>query len=258
MDLDKVKTDDQKWQLWVDALSQDGLSLKETLIRENMDYLTWDREQVLSCWGEKGTEKIKQKWEREKPKTEKEIQDYYNTLKLYIPELSSWHALSKNIALMKIIDFLLLCKKRKKESFLDYGGGIGSNVIFFNHYGFKATYADISDEMLNYAKWRVKRHKKTAEFIDLKEKTLSDNKFDCVTSIEVLEHLTDPLSAMETIHQSLKFGGLVLITTPFFKDEERPQHLVHDMEIADKFIDLGFKTLSVTKDKMFRVLEKTG
>ena len=39
MDLDKVKTDDQKWQLWVDALSQDGLSLKKTLIRENMDYL---------------------------------------------------------------------------------------------------------------------------------------------------------------------------------------------------------------------------
>ncbi len=257
MNLNKIKTDDQKWQLWGDALSGEGLILKETLIKENIDYLKWNREQVLSRWGEKGTEKTKEKWEIEKPKTEKEIKNYYNTLRLYIPELSSWHALSKNIALMKIIDFMLLCKKNKKKIFLDYGGGIGSNVIFFNHYGFNSTLADISNEMLNYSKWRIKRHMKNVDFIDLKEKSLPINAFDCATCIEVLEHLIDPLSAMKKIHKSLKIKGLILITTPFYKDEKRPQHLVHDMRIADKFNDLGFKIFSINKDKMFRVLEKT-
>jgi len=147
-----AQTPDEKWSLWEAALKDKGKSLRETLIQENVDYLKWSRKEVLSCWGEDGTEKIKQRWEKENPKTKKEIENYYNKLDLYIPELSSWHAMVKNDDFIKIIEFLQLCTKSNHFSYLDFGAGIGSSGLVFRYYGFSVTLADISDAMLNYSK----------------------------------------------------------------------------------------------------------
>lgn len=246
----------EKWMLWEKALKQNNLPLSETLIQENMEYLHWSKEEVLSCWGEKGTQKIKEKWINEDPKTQDEINKYYNNLDLYIPELSSWHAINRNEDIIKIVEFLQLNVRKRAKSYLDYCAGIGSAALFFRYYGFSVTLADISDSMLNYAKWRFKRHKDKANFIDLKKNKLPLNKFDCAMSMEVLEHVTNPEEIINNIGQSLKKGGLLFITTPFYKDKDRPQHLIHDMYIANKFEKQGLKRVSNKEDKIYRIFEK--
>ncbi len=249
-------TEDDKWKLWETALKKQETSLKETLIEENMEYLKWTREQVLDCWGEKGTEKIKKKWIKENPKTNEQLTNYYNTLSLYIPELSSWHAIEKNEDIIKIINFLQFSIKQNFTTYLDFGAGIGSGGIFFNYFGFEITLADISDAMLNYQKWRIKKHNIKACFIDLKKENIPYKSVDCATAIEVLEHVSDPTSEMNTIRLALKKNGYVFITTPFFKDKKRPQHIIHDISIAKEFEKLGFKLISEEQNGLYRVLKK--
>lgn len=251
-----ARTSDDKWNLWESALKDTDKTLEETLIQENADYLKWSREEVLSCWGEKGTEKIKQKWEKESPKTKEDIINYYNTLDLYIPELSSWHAMVKNIDHLKNVEFLQLCLKSNCSSFLDYGAGIGSSGLVFYYYGFSVTLADISDVMLNYSKWRFQRHNAKARFIDLKKMSIGENLYDCITAIEVLEHVSNPVDAMRKIYKALKSGGYVFVTTPFFKDEKRPQHLVHDMNTAKEFEHLGFSLIKENGEGLYRLYKK--
>ena len=249
-------TDDERWFLWEKALSAEGKSLKETLIEENMHYLKWSREKVLSYWGVAGTQKIKENWIKENPKTKKEINEHYNKLYLYIPELSSWHAIEKNIDLIKAVEFLQFCARNNLRSYLDFGAGIGSAALFFAYYGFSVSCADISNSMLGYSRWRFKRHHAKAHFIDLKKNKLPENKFDCVMSMEVLEHVPDPIETVNNIRLSLKPGGYLFVTTPFLKDEERPQHLVHDMRIADQFEKIGFIVISVSKNKIYRIYKR--
>lgn len=252
----EAQTDDSKWSLWEDSLKQNGLSLTDTLIKENMVYLNWSREKVLDCWGEKGTEKIKEKWLKQNPQTESEIINYYNTLDLYIPELSSWHTIIKNEDLLKIVEFLQFSVKKNLKTFLDFGAGIGPNGLLFNKYGFTVTLADVSDSMINYSKWRLKQHNVRFNSIDLKVKTLPDNVFDCATAIEVLEHMTDPTSAMEKIRRSLKIGGYIFCTTPFYSDPNRPQHIVHDAQTAQNFEKLGFELISESNKGLYRTLKR--
>ncbi len=251
-----ASTDDARWLLWDQALKMPHLPLTETLIKENMEYLGWTKEQVLSCWGEKGTEKIKEKWIQDHPENAQQIQDYYNSLRMYIPELSSWHAIVKNDALLHILEFLQLCVKNNYSSFLDYGAGIGSNGILFNYYGFNVTLADISDEMLSYQKWRLPRHGVIASYVDLKKGQLPVNYFDCATCIEVLEHTTNPVEIMDSIRKSLIIGGVAFVTTPFFKDPERPQHIIHSMEVTKEFESLGFDQIWVSSDRFYRFYKR--
>lgn len=252
----RAVSDDEKWHIWEKALCTTGKSLKETLIVENMHYLKWSREKVLSCWGEVGTQKIKENWLKENPITKEEINAHYNKLYLYIPELSSWHAIKKNVDLIKVVEFLQWCVKNNLQSYLDFGSGIGSAALFFGYYGFSISCADISDSMLDYSRWRLKKHNIKSVFIDLKKKKLPENKYDCAMSVEVLEHVPDPVETVDNIRLSLKLGGYLFVTTPFFKDEERPQHLIHDMRIADQFESLGLKVIAVSKNKIYRIYER--
>src|SRR3989344_3332014 len=164
----RANTAVQRWKLWEDALKLKGSSLRETFIAENMLYLGWPRKKVISCWGEAGTEKIKEKWIKESPKSKKEIENYYNNLDLYIPELSSWHAMEKNEDLLRIVQFMQFCIRCGTKTYLDFGAGIGSSGLLFDHYGLSTTLADISDAMLNYSNWRFKKRCVNAKFIDLK------------------------------------------------------------------------------------------
>jgi 2-polyprenyl-6-hydroxyphenyl methylase/3-demethylubiquinone-9 3-methyltransferase len=154
------------------------------------------------------------------------------------------------------VEFLQLCIKSNCSSFLDFGSGIGSSGILFGKYGFKITLADISDAMLNYSKWRLARHDISANFIDLKTQILPQEYFDCVTAIEILEHTIDPVKIMSSIAKSLKIGGYAFVTTPFYFDPDRPQHLVHDMNVANKFEELNLKLISKSDDGLYRVYEK--
>lgn len=110
--------------------------------------------------------------------------------------------------------------------------------------------------MLDYSKWRFRRHKAKGTFIDLKKQSLEKETYDCAIAIEVLEHVMDPVDTMDNIRLSLKKMGYVFVTTPFYKDPERPQHLIHDIKIAEEFKKLGFEEISASEDGLYRILKR--
>lgn len=252
----EAQTPEEKWFLWEDALKKGGLSTEETLIEENIEYLRWTREEVMKCWGRKGTRMVKEKWIEDNPTTEAEVNRYYDTLELYIPELSSWHSEVHVEVFLKIVEFLQLCVKNGLTSYLDFGAGIGSSGILFHKYGFDITLADISDAMLKYEKWRLARYNVPARFIDLKSESIPAQSVDCVTAIEVLEHVPDPVKAMSKIKDALKIGGYAFVTTPFYFDPERPQHIVHDIAVTRNFEELGLQLLSESKEGLYRIYRR--
>jgi 2-polyprenyl-3-methyl-5-hydroxy-6-metoxy-1,4-benzoquinol methylase len=164
--------------------------------------------------------------------------------------------MKKNVDFIKIVDFLQLCIEVNFTNYMDFGAGIGSNALLFNEYGFSITLADISDAMIKYEKWRLKRHKVIANFIDLKKQKMPVNFFDCATAIEVLEHVKNPVAVMNQIKNALKPGGYVFVTTPFYKDPERPQHIIHNMTIAKEFEELGMKLISENNEELYRIFKK--
>jgi 2-polyprenyl-3-methyl-5-hydroxy-6-metoxy-1,4-benzoquinol methylase len=85
---------------------------------------------------------------------------------------------------------------------LDFGGGLGGLVRHLNKNGFEST-------LLEYG-WAqsVARELKTPISNGLKE-----NFYDFVTAIEVLEHLINPMEALNDLCSSIKPGGYLIITT---------------------------------------------
>lgn len=68
---------------------------------------------------------------------------------------------------------------------------------------------------------------------------LSDNSVDIVTSLAVLEHLSDRLAHLREVYRILKPGGQLLLTTPTPKNKPLLEflafrlHVTDDTEIAD-------------------------
>lgn len=74
---------------------------------------------------------------------------------------------------------------------------------------------------------------------DLLDLPLNDDSVDGFVVTEVLEHCTDPHSAMAEIHRALKPGGRLLITSPFFW----PQHATTNYQDYWRFTDQGWTLL---------------
>jgi glycosyltransferase involved in cell wall biosynthesis/SAM-dependent methyltransferase len=70
---------------------------------------------------------------------------------------------------------------------------------------------------------------------DLTALTFADNSFDCILSFDVMEHVSDDLSALAEVHRCLKPGGTFLFTAPFAKD--RTEKMVRARVLSDGSIE---------------------
>ncbi len=251
-------TDEKLWHLWEEAIA--GKEDITTCMRKEIkDYLKISNKEIDEYWGEKGTKRIKEDWEKSNPKTPEDIVRFYEKEYIYIPELTSWHCQKLNDTILEIVKSLVFAVKHKCNKFLDYGCGIGSSGLFFHYYGFEIELADISSLLLNFAKYRfqIRGIRNKVRFNDLKEEKISkDNYYDFVSVVEVLEHVTDPVQVMAIIHKAMLKNGYVFLTTPFFHDIERPQHIITDFSIIPKMKEIGYREISVSYDGVNRIWQK--
>jgi len=145
-----------------------------------------------------------------------------------------------------------LCKTfPEKGNILDIGCGYGHFVQIMKNCGWSAAGIEPSSRTIAYAK--QKGLNVMATTID--EAVFHDKSFDAVTAFYVLEHLFDPLSALNKIMKILKPGGMLVLriphTTPIVKS-------LDFLGIKNNLYDLPFHLYDFSPDTIKLMLEKAG
>jgi SAM-dependent methyltransferase len=167
----------------------------------------------------------------------------------------------------RIDNYISLKKSESKLNILMFGDGVGSDTIYlYNFYKDKVDfyYFDVpGSKTFEFALKRFNKYNIEVKIITDYNKIPKDF-FDVIISIEVLEHLPDPIQAIKDISEFLKVGGIALITesfglVPFYL----PTHLKSNLKFKGKtpFLFLRFNLLLTYFNKdlslMFRPMEFT-
>ena len=104
----------------------------------------------------------------------------------------------------------------KKAYVLDVGCNGGTIALHLLERGCRVKGIDLVPELVAKAKKRGV-FAEVGEAEDLSR--FKDSTFDCVICAEVLEHLFDPLVAIEEAHRVLKSGGKYVVTVPHMSGE---------------------------------------
>ena len=103
------------------------------------------------------------------------------------------------------------------SSILDAGAGEGKYKKFCGHLNY------ISQDIAEYdgsgdgtgIQTKERNYEKLDIVSDIIDIPVSDNNFDNVMCIEVIEHVPNPIEAIKEIHRILKKGGNLILTAPF-------------------------------------------
>lgn len=137
-----------------------------------------------------------------------EQQLYENT---YRSEQSHWWFVGRRTLIFDQIDRAY--HDRTDLQILDVGCGTGLNMKYLARYG-QVTGADLSSTALNFC--RVRGHTRLIKS-PIERLPFSDNTFDLVTALDIIEHLDDDLAGLKEIQRVLKPGGRVFILVPAYK-----------------------------------------
>lgn len=113
----------------------------------------------------------------------------------------------------KIFQKVLQKYLQENEKVLDVGCGTGGNMLLLKQYG-EVHGVDMSDEALQYAK--------TAGYTSLTKADgasmpITENSFDAVFAIDVLEHIDNDVQALKEWLRVVKPGGIVFLSVPAFQ-----------------------------------------
>jgi 2-polyprenyl-3-methyl-5-hydroxy-6-metoxy-1,4-benzoquinol methylase len=112
----------------------------------------------------------------------------------------------------------VLCAQLARHSprdILDLGAGNGTLTAYLDKLGYTVTGLDNSRSGLEMAQRSFPAMRFERYDIDSALPAAHVGKYDCVVSIEVIEHLLLPRKLMEAARQALRPGGWLVVTTPF-------------------------------------------
>jgi SAM-dependent methyltransferase len=117
-----------------------------------------------------------------------------------------------------------------KRRHLDFGSGIGATAQVFAASGFDTTLADVSESLLEFARFRLERRDITAGYLDLNTTELEPEGYDVITALDVFAHVPDVDETIAKLHRALRSGGWLFATFDARpKTRESGWHL-HDEE----------------------------
>ncbi len=116
---------------------------------------------------------------------------------------------------------LLASKNPKNMRILDIGSGDGSFLSVF-----------LSNGVLGKNLYGVELNLEACEHLmrrgfnpihgQIEKITLPSANFDCITLIQVIEHVANPLEVLKKLHESLALDGILVLETPNFSSWDRP------------------------------------
>jgi SAM-dependent methyltransferase len=149
---------------------------------------------------------------------------YEENSEYYLYDLAQFHLAYKHIAFMR--DVVALADGRV----LDFGAGIGDLALELGRLGHDAVYVDVDGRTKAFARWRAERDWIPLAFAsDLDE---VDGEFDTIVSLDVFEHLAEPLPIVDALVDRLAPGGRMIVTAYFGATKSHPMHFDHDLDLA--------------------------
>lgn len=228
---------------WREALLLPGeTDLIESGLSELTEYFGISRAEARQrC--ERALADSKCEWESAQRRTPEEIKEFYRTTQSYIFEHVWWHA-TDPVTNSANVEILRHAQSNGATCYLDFGSGVGANAILFARHGFKVTLADISPQMMAFARWRLARRGIEATLVDLNQQQLPKDQFDFVTAVDVFEHLPCPAIELRLIGQTLRDGGVLVFNSRIEEDHDRPMHVLKsDRVIWQSLRSCGFRQI---------------
>jgi len=126
---------------------------------------------------------------------------------MYKIENDHWWFVAKRKFLQIIINNFVANKQTK---ILDVGCGTGANLDFLQSQGYQADGIDKSEIALSFCRQRgLKVRQSLTNQLDY-----TDNSFDLVMALDVLEHIANEQETLKEIKRVLKPGGIFVATVP--------------------------------------------
>jgi len=191
---------------------------------------------------EEAVTSLKHAWDNEvKTVDTTHVERFYDRTESFVDELMWWHTLKDDDTPLAYVAALKFAAAHGVRDILDFGSGVGSGGLLYVRHGFDVTLADISSVLLDFCAWRFEQRSLHARFIDLKTGRLPRDAFDFVSAMDVFEHLTEPLSAVDTLADALRPGGYIFGRFASEIDPDRPMHIVQDFStVFARFAEKGF------------------
>jgi 2-polyprenyl-3-methyl-5-hydroxy-6-metoxy-1,4-benzoquinol methylase len=191
---------------------------------------------------EQAVANLKREWENKVHSENRQaIEQFYDESPAMLHELMWWHTLGDDLSPLAYVLALRFAEQHGCKSYLDFGAGVGAGALLFAADGLQTSLADISSTLLRFSVWRLGLRKLPAQYLDLKRCHLPSECFDFITAMDVFEHLSDPVEAVEQLWNALKRGGFLYARISAEEDENRPQHIVHDFgPTFERMRALGF------------------
>lgn len=164
-------------------------------------------------------------WNENPPATPEAVARWYaSNSEYYLYDLAQFHLAYKHIRFM--IDVAGLARGRT----LDYGAGIGDLALDLARAGHDVTYLDVDGRTKAFARWRAERDWLPVAFATELDEV--QGPFDTIISLDVFEHLADPLPVVDGLVALLAPGGRMIVTAYFGATKSHPMHFDHDIDLG--------------------------
>jgi 2-polyprenyl-3-methyl-5-hydroxy-6-metoxy-1,4-benzoquinol methylase len=178
-----------------------------------------------------------EEWRALNPKTPGEILDFYKNTDLYILDLTQANAsLERKNFHGRAVDYLLAnYSAEKKLTVLDFGSGVGEEIIKFSKKGYDVTFCDVDGKTSNFVKHRLKHRNLTAKFVPIEGGfPVLSKKYDIIIVFDVLEHVPNPVQLLRFLVNRLSHKGVMAIINCPHDDGNHPCHLSSTFAVLGK------------------------
>ena len=131
---------------------------------------------------------------------------------MYEVEGHHWWFYGRRKIITGFIERIFPRNQHPRPRILDVGCGTGANLEILSEFG-DAEGVDVSTDALSFCRQRGLDQVSLGEAEKL---PYSDQSFDLVTALDVVEHLDDDLAGLREMHRVLKPGGHALMFVPAF------------------------------------------
>lgn len=141
---------------------------------------------------------------------------------------------------IRFLDIFFPLNNGRDKKVLEIGCGIGAFAKILKERGFDVQATDISSYILKKAKKNLPQI--DFKVLDIEKGSKEKNKYDYIFAFEVLEHLKNPLRAIENSKIMLKEGGALIFSTPYPTRETLSDPFHINVNLPEFWLKAGKKT----------------